>query len=211
MILGYEWPTKGSIQVLGHTYGECDIQQVRTAIGWVSSALREQLYPNESVLDIVISGKYASIGLWTKADRQDQVHALEVLDQIGCGNLAEKRYHTLSQGEKQKVLLARALMTQPKLLILDEPCFGLDLPAREQFLQQISDMASRGEQTFVLVTHHIEEILPVFSHVALMKDGTIVAQGRKEEILTEDWIEQIFQVPVSLDWENGRPWIRVKY
>ncbi|UOF92119.1 ABC transporter ATP-binding protein [Fodinisporobacter ferrooxydans] len=209
MITGYEWPTRGKIQVLGNTFGECEIQHVRKSIGWVSSAIREQIYPSDSVLEVVVSGKYASIGIWTKPEHGDYEQAHQILEHMNCQTLAKSRYGVLSQGEKQKVLLARAQMAQPHLLILDEPCFGLDLRAREQFLQVLQTMGQDQSMSIILVTHHIEEILPVFTHVALIANGKFVASGPKREILTEQHLRDTFQVDVKLEWNNDRPWIQI--
>lgn len=210
MISGYEWPTKGKISVLGHTYGQCMIQEVRKSIGWVSSALREEIYPSEQVSDVVVSGKFASIGLWEQVDASDRERAFEVLKRLGAGDLAGERYGTLSQGEKQKVLLARALMAEPKLLILDEPCFGLDLRAREQLLAEIDAMGNAANApTLLYVTHHIEEIQPVFTHALLVRDGGIVAAGMKRNVLNGQLLSRTFDLNLDVEWVNDRPWIRM--
>lgn len=210
IITGYEWPTKGKVQVLGHTYGACEIQEVRKAIGWVSSAIREEMYPSDSGLHVVISGKFASIGLWRQFEGADHNRAMEILQELGCEQLANKRYGTLSQGEKQKILLARALMASPRLLILDEPCFGLDIQAREQVLSAIQKMGSSSDTpAILLVTHHIEEIQPVFTHVLLLREGEIVAAGSKKEVLTPENVSRTFGVQATIDWVEERPWIRV--
>ncbi len=210
MITGYEWPTKGRVMVLGQTYGACEIQEVRKSIGWVSSAIRDELYRNDTALQIVISGKYASIGLWKEIDNVDRERAHKILSDMSCEALTDKRYGTLSQGEKQKILLARALMAEPRLLILDEPCFGLDIQAREQVLSAIQTLGSLpNAPTILYVTHHIEEILPIFSHVLLLHNGVIAAAGKKREVLTEQNISSTFGVQAHLDWLDERPWLRV--
>lgn len=209
IVTGYEWPTRGSVQVLGHTYGRCEIREVRKAIGWVSSALREEIRPQESVLDLVISGKFASIGLWDPVSLDDRRQAEQLLEQMECSHLADSHFGTLSQGEKQKVLLARALMAHPRLLILDEPCFGLDIKAREQVLQQIQSLGTQPDApTMILVTHHVEEIQPIFTHVLLLAQGRVTACGTKREVLTEEHLQQALDVPVILHWADDRPWIR---
>jgi iron complex transport system ATP-binding protein len=210
IITGYQWPTSGMVRVLGHTYGSCEIQEVRKAIGWVSSALREEIQPGDRVVDVVISGKYASIGLWREIDSGERKRALEILERIGCPRLAAERYGTLSQGEKQKVLLARAWMSAPKLLILDEPCFGMDVRSREQLLHSIQEMGSHEDApTLLMVTHHIEEIQPVFTHVLLMANGEIMDSGRKEEVLTGENLGKMFGLEVSVEWVDERPWLRI--
>ncbi|WP_018131330.1 ABC transporter ATP-binding protein [Effusibacillus pohliae] len=210
MVTGYEWPTRGKIRVLGNTYGECEIQQVRKSIGWVSSALRDEIYPSDRAIDVVISGKFASIGIWQAIDKSDRERALQLLTRLGCSRLATAHYGTLSQGEKQKVLLARALMAEPKLLILDEPCFGLDIRAREQLLSEISKMGSAADTPAILyVTHHIEEILPIFTHVLLLREGEVVAAGLKRDVLTSDNLQRAFGLPVTVEWAEERPWIKI--
>lgn len=210
MLTGYEWPSTGSVQVLGHTYGACEIQEIRKSIGWVSSAIREELYPNDTALQVVISGKYASIGLWRQAEAADRERAWKILENMGYEELADKKFGSLSQGEKQKILLARALMATPQLLILDEPCFGLDIQAREQVLSSIQTMGSLANGPAILfVTHHIEEIQPVFTHILLLREGEIVAAGNKREVLTDLNVSRTFGVQATLDWQEERPWIRI--
>ncbi|GIM48120.1 putative ABC transporter ATP-binding protein YlmA [Collibacillus ludicampi] len=209
IITGYQWPTTGTVRVLGQTYGSCEIQEIRKSIGWVSSALREEIHPGERVVDVVISGKYASIGLWYRVDPSEHLRALEILDRVDCLHLAEERYGTLSQGEKQKVLLARALITSPKLLILDEPCFGMDVRTREQVLHSLQEMGNHEDApTLILVTHHIEEILPIFTHVLLLSDGKVAQSGSKQEVLTSENLGAIFDLDVTIEWLDGRPWLR---
>ncbi|BCJ86864.1 ABC transporter ATP-binding protein [Effusibacillus dendaii] len=210
MITGYEWPTKGQIEVIGNKYGECELREVRKQIGWLSAALRDEMHRTETAVNVVVSGKYASIGLWEKVDPAVRDKAYGLLSQLGCDYLAEKRFGTLSQGEKQKVLYARALLSEPKLLILDEPCYGLDIKAREQMLGEIQKMGSLSSApTMLYVTHHIEEIQPVFTHALLLKDGQIVAAGPKQDILTGENVGRTFDLSVSVNWEEERPWIRI--
>ncbi len=148
IINGYIWPTSGEISVLGNKFGQCDLRQLRKSIGWVSSSLQERLYGDETAQEIVLSGKHASIGLYVQPDHQDIALALGLLEQMGCSSLANQPYKTLSQGEKQKILIARALISSPQLLILDEPCTGLDLFAREQFL----DTVEKPKKSFPALT-----------------------------------------------------------
>lgn len=143
MITGYLWPTEGSISVLGHTYGDVDLRQLRKSIGWVSSSLQEKLYGTDRTQYVVISGKHATIGLYDKLDDNDLDQARHWMNMLGCGHLWDREYRTCSQGEKQKLLIARALMANPRILILDEPCNGLDLFSREQLLNSISALAAR--------------------------------------------------------------------
>ncbi|GAX88472.1 ABC transporter ATP-binding protein [Effusibacillus lacus] len=210
MITGYEWPSRGSIRVLGHTYGRCEIREVRKKIGWVSSALRDEMYPSDTALEVVISGKFASIGLWDQTSEVDRDKAGNLLERFGMARLKDERFGTLSQGEKQKVLLARALMAEPKLLILDEPCFGLDIKAREEVLTDL-EQTGRLEQapTMLYVTHHIEEIQPVFTHALVLRDGEVIAAGEKHRTLTSANLRDAFGIDVQVEWSDDRPWIKV--
>lgn len=211
IINGYMWPSSGSVRVLGKEFGRVDIWEVRRMIGWVSSSLQEKLYAHESVSDIVLSGKYASIGLYDRPDAGDRLRAASLLEQVGCGFLGDRRYETLSQGEKQKVLIARALMSDPRLLILDEPCSGLDILSREQFLTAISGLARReGGPNLLFVTHRVEEILPDFTKALLLRRGEVHSQGPTPALLTTENLSDFFEIPVEVRWQDGRPWMSVR-
>jgi iron complex transport system ATP-binding protein len=135
--------------------------------------------------------------------------AMQLLDEMGFSKLADQPLGTLSQGERKKVMLARSLMAEPRLLIMDEPCAGLDLYEREKMLIEIDRLRQRN-MTVVYVTHHVEEIVPLFTHVALIRDGRIAAAGPKHDILTEDTIKHTYDIPVDIQWYEDRPWIRVR-
>lgn len=198
-LTGYLMPTCGDITVLGETYGESDWRELRKKIGLVSSALRQMMAEEEVALETVVSGKYAMIDYWGEVRRADREQAKRLLRQVECAYLAERSWSVLSQGERQRVLIARALMAQPKLLILDEPCAGLDPAAREQFLQFLQRLGKKpGAPTLVLVTHHVDEIMPVFSHVLLLRRGRVLAAGKKSQVLTTTNLAQTFAAPVKL-------------
>ncbi|WP_027416536.1 ABC transporter ATP-binding protein [Aneurinibacillus terranovensis] len=208
---GYIWPTKGSVEVLGNRFGQCDVREVRKSIGWVSSSLQDKLYRNETVENIVLSGKFASIGLYDKPLEADYEKARALLTEIGCESFLNRPYQTLSQGEKQKVLIARALIASPKLLILDEPCTGLDIFAREQLLHTIQKIGSQPEgPTLIYVSHHIEEIVPAINHALLLKSGSVYAAGNTHDVLTGENLSKFFENDVNVDWENQRPWLRIQ-
>ncbi|MCM3633212.1 MULTISPECIES: ABC transporter ATP-binding protein [Paenibacillus] len=211
MVNGYQWPTSGKISVLGHEFGTYDLRELRKEIGWVSTSMQQRLYGSDMAVDIVLSGRDASIGIYDTPTADERDAALKWLSSMGCEHLAKSPYRTLSQGEKQRVLIARALMNKPKLLILDEPCTGLDLLAREQLLNMITEL--RGQEqcpTLIYVTHHVEEILPCFTHTLLLKDGKIFASGTTEEVLTQHTMSSFYEVPIHLEKENERYWLTIK-
>ncbi|MBN2910811.1 ABC transporter ATP-binding protein [Polycladomyces sp. WAk] len=210
IINGYIWPTKGSVCVLGHKFGEVDLRELRKSIGWVSSSLQERIYGNDRAQDIVVSGKYASIGLYEKPSEEDYVRATQLMEQLGCGHLVDRSYQSCSQGEKQKLLIARALMASPKLLILDEPCSGLDFLSREALLTSISQLAAKPDAPHMLfVTHHIEEIAPVFTHTLLIRRGRVFTKGRSQHVLNSSTLSAFFETPVQVEWRNDRAWLSI--
>ncbi|WP_031513793.1 ABC transporter ATP-binding protein [Desulfofalx alkaliphila] len=205
MINGYIFPSKGKLQVLGKTFGRYDLRDLRKSIGWVSSALQEKLYGSESAEDIVLSGKFASIGLFEDANGQDRDLAKNLLESLGIGHLSKRAYKTFSQGEKQRVLIARALITLPPLLILDEPCTGLDIFAREQLLKTIEKLINQDQApTIIYVTHRTEEILPTFSHTLLLRRGQVYSSGKTDTVLTQENLCGFFETPVSCEKVKGR-------
>ncbi|MDQ0187596.1 iron complex transport system ATP-binding protein [Cytobacillus kochii] len=210
--MGYIWPTSGQISVLGHTYGKVDLQQVRQSIGWVSSSFQEKIRPYERVQDIIVSGKYASIGLYEEPSTDDIEEANEWLEQFHLTQLQNETYQTCSQGEKQKILIARALMAHPKLLILDEPTTGLDFVAREQLLDSIARISKQKEApTIIFVTHHIEEIIPIFNKSLLIKDGTVFKSGNTSELLTSETLTDFFGITVEVDRYSKRMSLKKTY
>ena len=164
-LLGYFVPTRGDITLLGEQYGNCDWRQLRMKLGIVSSSLRQLMAEDEPALHAVITGKYAMIDLWGKPKQADVIEAKKILRLIECQKLANRPWAILSQGERQRILIGRALMAKPEVLILDEPCAGLDPAAREHFLQFLERMGQEQDApTFILVTHHVEEITPMYTH-----------------------------------------------
>ncbi|WP_240419655.1 ABC transporter ATP-binding protein [Paenibacillus periandrae] len=208
MINGYQFPSIGQVQVLDHLYGQCDVREVRKQIGYISQSLYEKLNPADPVWEVIATGEYAFLRFYQEISPKVRTKALGMLDEIRLSHLAEQPLGTLSQGERKKVMLARALMTSPSILIMDEPCSGLDLFERERLLETVNQLGKQNI-TVLYVTHHIEEIMPMFTHVALIDDGKLVASGRKEDVLNEENLLSAFQVPVTLEWFQGRPWIKV--
>lgn len=208
MIMGYMFPSEGKVKVLDYLYGECDVREVRKEIGYISQTLIEKLALKDPVWEVVATGAFAFLRFYQHIPDEVKAEAHARLAEIGFAHLAEQPFGTLSQGERKKVLLARSLMAKPKLLIMDEPCSGLDLFEREKMLSAVDEIGKK-DISIVYVTHHIEEIMPLFTHIALIKDGRVAAAGPKKEVLTKETIMHTYGVAVELDWFEDRPWIRV--
>lgn len=208
MITGYLFPTTGTVDVLGNRYGQVDVREVRKKIGYISPSLMEKFTLRDPVWEIVAGGAYAFLRIYQEVPEEIKERSLRELERTGLLGTADQPFGTLSQGERKKVLLARTMMASPELLILDEPCAGLDLYEREKFLDTLSAFVS-PDLSMLYVTHHIEEIVPFFTHVALMAEGRMAAQGPKEDVLTSELLQQAYDLPLQVDWSEGRPWIRV--
>jgi iron complex transport system ATP-binding protein len=204
-LTGYLMPTAGNVSLLGETYGRSDWRELRKKIGIVSSSVRQMMADEEPALESVASGKYAMIDFWGRLTRREKAEALALLRQVECEYLAQRIWRVLSQGERQRVLIGRALMARPRVLILDEPCAGLDPAAREHFLQFIQRLGRRrNSPTLILVTHHVEEIMPVFSHVLVLKAGQVLGAGKKTATLSTRILSQTFGAKVKLQLKAGR-------
>ena len=212
MIPAYQIPTTGLLRVFGHEFGKYAWPKIKARLGFVSSVLGQfqSTLDKQVVEDVVISGEFNSIGIYQKVDSAVRERGIQLLSEFGLDYLEGHRFYTLSAGEQRRVLLARAIMANPDLLILDEPCSGLDLPAREQFLKTVESMARDERKPFIYVSHQIEEIMPSITHVAIIKDGLIVYKGKKQDILTDDILTDVFGIDVSVVWEQDRPWVIVK-
>ena len=199
LITAEYWTSQGSVEVLGNKFGGTDISNMRTKIGIVGSFIAERLSPHMLAEKIVLTGKYKSSILYTEYGEKELEEARQMLISIGGEHLLDRIYASLSQGEKQLLLIARSLMESPEILILDEATSGLDLFAREKLLRQIEQITSLpNAPTIIYVTHHAEEITRSFTHVLLLKKGNIIAQGPKEQVLTEDILSNFYDQTVSI-------------
>jgi iron complex transport system ATP-binding protein len=204
-LTGYLTPTGGEIELLGQRYGESDWRALRTKVGIVSSSIRQMMAEGEPALETVASGRYAMIDFWGSPKRADRLAAARILRLVECPYLADRPWAVLSQGERQRVLIGRALMAKPSLLILDEPCAGLDPLARENFLQFLTRFAKRrGAPTLVLVTHHVEEITDIFTHALLLRAGRVTAAGPLRRVLNSETISRTFGGRLRLRRARGR-------
>ncbi len=204
-LTGYLTPTAGQIELLAQTYGRTDWRELRKRVGLVSSAVRQRVPEDEPALETVVSGKWAMIDFWGKMTAVDRRRAMRILRTIECAALAERPWLFLSQGERQRVLIGRALMAEPPLLILDEPCAGLDPAAREHFLQFLQRLGTGPKApTLVLVTHHLEEIMPVFSHVLVLRGGRCFACGPKKSVLNSATLARAFRASLRVTCRNER-------
>ena len=199
LITAEYWTSQGSVEVLGNKFGGTDISNMRTKIGIVGSFIAERLSPHMLAEKIVLTGKYKSSILYTEYGEKELEEARQMLISIGGEHLLDRIYASLSQGEKQLLLIARSLMESPEILILDEATSGLDLFAREKLLRQIEQITNLPKApTILYVTHHAEEITRSFTHVLLLKKGNIIAQGPKEQVLTEDILSNFYDQTVSI-------------
>ena len=210
-LTGYFMPTDGEIVVLGQRYGDTDWRELRKHVGLVGSAVRQMMANDEPALETVLSGKFAMIDFWGHASRADRSQALRLLRQVECASLAERPWGVLSQGERQRVLIGRALMAKPRLLILDEPYAGLDPAAREQFLHFLQRLGQKQRGPgILLVTHHVEEIMPVFTHVLILRAGKVLVADVKERALTTKQLSRALAARISLRRTRGRYTLTVK-
>ena len=204
-LTAYLTPTRGTIDLLGRRFGRADWRELRKHVGLVTAAVHSLIPPGEPALETVLSGKAAQLDFWGPIHRRDRRRAQGILRLVGAGRLAGRAWDLLSQGERQRILVGRALMARPRLLILDEPCAGLDPVAREHFLQFLDRLARRpGAPTLVLVTHHLEEIVPACSHVLVLRAGRVAAAGPKRAVLTAAVLGAAFGTRVRLATHDGR-------
>ncbi|MGA8994457.1 MAG: ABC transporter ATP-binding protein [Nocardioidaceae bacterium] len=200
------FPTRGRVELLGEVFGEVDLGELRTRVGMSSALLADRIPSHEKALDVVITASYGVVGRWRESyDPSDVRRAEGLLGRVGLRAFTDRRFGTLSEGERKRVLLARALMTDPELLLLDEPAAGLDLGGREDLVSTLSSLAlDEVAPATVLVSHHVEEIPPGFTHVLLLREGAVVAAGPLEQVLTAEVLSETFGMPLLLGHEDGR-------
>ena len=199
-------PSRGTVDVLDETLGKVDVFELRPRIGLASAALAAQIPEHEKVLNVVVTAAYGVTGRWREAyERDDERRAFRLLNEWGMGPLLGRVFATLSEGERKRVQIARALMTDPELLLLDEPGAGLDLGGREELVHRLSQLAADdAAPALVLVTHHLEEVPPGFTHALLLRDGGVVASGPIAETLTEGNLSETFGMALDVVARDGR-------
>ncbi|MEW2442207.1 ABC transporter ATP-binding protein [Micromonospora marina] len=199
-------PTSGVAHVLGERIGRTDVNELRTRIGLSTATLAERIPTQERVVDVVVTAAWSVVGRWRESyDRTDEARAAALLRQLGVGHLSDRTYGTLSEGERKRVQIARALMTDPELLLLDEPAAGLDLGGREDLVARLAELAYDPDApAMVLVTHHVEEIPPGFTHALLLREGGVVAQGLLADVLTADNLSKAFGLPLVVTRSGDR-------
>jgi iron complex transport system ATP-binding protein len=203
---GRLFPTAGTVRVLGELLGRVDVSELRTRVGLSTVALHDRIPPDEIVHDVVVTASWGVVGRFRETyDPMDAGRATSLLAQLGVAWLAGRRYGTLSEGERKRVQIARALMTDPELLLLDEPAAGLDLGGREDLVRRLAELAADPDApALVLVTHHVEEIPPGFSHALLLREGGVVAQGLVADTITAENLTATFGVPLKVGYDDGR-------
>jgi iron complex transport system ATP-binding protein len=203
-------PTDGEAYVFGERLGGVDVFELRPRIGLASASIEQRIPGGERVLDVVVSAGYSVLGRWREAyGRADMRRAAKLLNRLGVGPLGERSYGTLSQGERQRVLIARALMTDPELLLLDEPAAGMDLGGREDLLRRLTRFAADPDAAAsVLVTHHVEELPPGISHVLLLREGRTVIAGPVRQVLTDEHLSTTFGLKLRVEKRGGRWYAR---
>jgi ABC transporter, ATP-binding protein len=206
LVSGRMHPTSGTVTVIGQTLGRVDVNELRPLVGMASSAIDARIPPGERVVDVVRTAAYGRLATWREAyEEVDDRRARRLLADLGVADLAERRFDTISSGERKRVGIARALMPNPEVLVLDEPASGLDLGGREALLSTLTGLAfGRRSPVMVLVTHHVEEIPAGFTHALLLKEGRVFSSGWIGRVLTSDRLSSLFGLPLRVSKEGGR-------
>jgi iron complex transport system ATP-binding protein len=200
------FPTEGTVDVLGERLGDVDVFELRPRIGLTSAALAERVPAGEKVIDLVLTASYAILGRWKEDyESADVTRAVDLLDALGCAHLIRRRFSTLSEGERKRVQIARAMMPDPEILLLDEPAAGLDLGGREDLLRRLAKLARDPKAPMtVLVTHHVEEVPDGFTHAMLLRRGSVLAAGPIAEVFTARNLSRCFGVPLEIEYRRSR-------
>lgn len=204
IVAGFMAHTHGKLEVMGQQYDDDNILDIRRRIGWVSGSFYDKCLSKETALEIVLAGKFATLGLCGDITDGDVVRAKALLTELRLKSKINYPFDLLSKGERQSVLIARALMSNPELLILDEPCTGLDVFAREYLLSTIRDLAEKTDVTIIFVTHYTEEIMDVFPNCLLLQNGKIYAKDRTEKLFNSEQLSKFLNYPVEVTWYNNR-------
>ncbi|HEX8941369.1 MAG TPA: ATP-binding cassette domain-containing protein [Candidatus Limnocylindrales bacterium] len=203
---GYLWPTQGRVTLLGGVLGRVDARELRREVGIVSAALASDIPEALAAIDVVVAGATGALApWWTPIEPATVVRARRLLELVGCASLAEHAFGSLSTGERQRVQIARALLAEPSLLLLDEPAAGLDLAGRETLVRLVDELGSHGRlRATVLVTHHVEEIPPGTSHALVLRAGRVVAEGRVRDVVSGQVLSEAFGLPLRVHLDGGR-------
>lgn len=212
VIAGHLWPTVGEVIVLGETFGSVDLHALRRELRLVQSNSPVELDPDLTAIEVVLSGWYGTLGLYDPVTPDMRDRAADVLERVGLHHVADHRYTTLSNGERMRALIARALVVRPRLLMLDEPTAGLDLLAREQVLATVQALFETDETlppTVVFITHHLEELPPATRHVVLLGEGKVAAAGEPAQVLRPDVLSPVYNCPMEVSCHAGRFYVQV--
>ncbi len=211
LIAGYISPTSGELYRFGEKHGFSDIREIRKRIGFLGTSIKYYMHEKEIVIDVVVSGKYATIGKYDEYTKDEYKKALELLEMVSCLHLKDRYFGNLSDGEKERILIARAMMNSPELLIFDEPCSNLDIASREAFLLSLEKtFDAHRDLSALFVTHHTEEIIEPFSKVIILKDGKVLYSGDKN-IINETIMSKAFDIEVKIFTQLGRKWTIAKF
>lgn len=201
----HELPSRGQVWVLGERLGDVDVRQLRQRLGYASTAVEDLVPPRTLARELVVTGKNGTFVPWTDPyDDADWKRADDLLSQMGLEGHGDRRVDTLSSGERRRTQIARSLMTEPELLLLDEPTAGLDLGGREDLVGRLSALTANGPRAMMFVTHHVEEIPPGFSHVALLRNGRVLGAGPIEQVLTSSALSACFDMRLDLQRHGER-------
>lgn len=213
MIPVFTHPTSGTLRVFEHTFGKYPWEKVKERVGFVSSTMYSFLNTLNyySLEEIIISGKFSTIGIYSDIEEEDRISARQLIKDFDLEYLKDGTFLNQSQGEQRRTLIARAFMNDPDLMILDEPCASLDLKAREYLLKTLNYKYENTNSPLVYVTHNIEEIFPAITHVAIMKDGKIINKGKKEDILKDEILSEVYDNEIKIEWEKNRPWVKINW